>query len=130
MKRPVETIFQIINSLTTDEDYRQDLWVFYLENNSAIAFAYFLERIKLGQKRYVKDKKFVQDVFKDSSKLQKFLLNFTDFEKEIMFLMAMGYTASKIARYKGISEVRILQALDVIKGRHAWIHLRKEVHGS
>jgi len=130
MKRQAETINRIINSLTSDEDRRQDLWVFYLENNTPYAFDEFLKRIRLGEKRYARDKKIAQDIFASSPKFDNFLTNFTELEKEIMFLMALETSTLDIARYKGISEERILQAIDVIKSKPAWEEIRKEIHGS
>ena len=130
MKRQTETINRIINSLTQDEDHRQDLWVFYLENNAPYAFDEFLKRIRLGEKRYAKDKKIAQDIFASTPKFDEFLTNFTEFEKEIVFLIALECSTLDIARYKDISEVRILQAISVIKSKPAWEQIRKEIHGS
>jgi hypothetical protein len=130
MKRRAETIYQKINSLTTNEDHQQDLWVFYLENNPISAFEDFLERLRIGEMRYQQDKQLIQGLFTESGQLKDFLCNFTEFEQDIMCLMAIGFTAIKIARYKRISEVRILQAIDAIKSRSIWKTLRKEVYGS
>lgn len=126
MKRSIETIHKIINNLTADEDYRQDLWVLYLENNSLVAFNDLLERLQLHKKRLDEDIEFIQGVFSDNSKLQSFLTHFSDFEKEIMFLMAIGFTSTAISRYKNISEVRILQAICAIRSKSIWNVLRKE----
>ena len=130
MKKASTSIIQTINNLTSNEDYRQDLWVYYLENNSTLSFDDFLEYLRLHSKEHKNSKQFLRDYIKDGYDIHEFLLNFTEFERSIIYLMVINFTVPEIAKYKGISKIRIMQTINVIRDNPAWEQLREKVNGS
>lgn len=51
-QRILEYITQQINSLTEDEDLRQELWLYFLEGNSPFSLKIKLSSIKVENKKH------------------------------------------------------------------------------
>lgn len=118
----VDRVSKIINCLTNDEDIRQDLWVHYLSGNPIDSFSNFLDKVKLEHDKELYVKYAVWSLIKNppSENFYKVLEEFSDFERSIMCLLAIGLSIDKISTYKGINQVRIRQAISSIRYNIAW----------
>jgi hypothetical protein len=121
--RPIAQVNCLINSLTNDEDLRQDLWVCYLSGKSAESLESRLERIHAEYSAQRELEKLVWNLIHNppseefSAVLEK---NFTEYERSIIFFFMLGIDVSDISRIKGISEVRIRQSIATIRYNKAW----------
>jgi len=120
--KPTEEVSNLINCLTQNEDQRQELWVYYLSGNSPSSFASYLEKIQIEHDidtRYQR----LGPIFKKSSKFYSLLGCFSEIEQTIVCLLAIGLTIPQIAKYKGISEVRIRHIVNIIRYNVIWEEL-------
>lgn len=124
MKTTAE-VSHLINCLTNDDDLQQELWLYYLDGNPVESFATHLEKISVIFEDDTTVRKNLWDLLSNppNEEFQEFLENFTDFERSIIIVLMLGLTVEKIAIYKGISQVRIRQAIAAIRYNNAW-----EVH--
>lgn len=115
-------IFRLINSLTTDEDRRQDLWVHYLSGNEPSTFVKFLQDIKVDHDKQQELQATIWQLISDDShsKLLEILNHFSEFERELIVLLMMGFSIHVIAGYKGTTSVRIKQAISNVKSNEKW----------
>ena len=120
---PPEQVSNLINCLTNDEDQRQELWVHYLTGNPVESFASHLEKLRLDYEDDIVVKKALWHMMHNppSASLIEFLKkNFTDFERSVIAFLMLDLDISKISQYKGISEVRIRQAIASIRYNSCW----------
>jgi hypothetical protein len=115
-------IFQIINGLTSDEDYRQELWCHYLSGDSSAMLSDRLTKIKQDSENYDRLQEAIWVLYKNppSPELLDFLRSFSEFEQSIMFLLLMGFSANEVSEYKDISLVRIRQIIVAIQNNPVW----------
>ena len=121
--RTLEQISCLINDLTNDQDMRQDLWVYYLEDKPIESFESKLVRLKVQYSEDLELQEAIWHLVKNppSHELTNFINdNFTDFERSIMCCLMLGLNASKISELKGISEVRIRQSIATIRYNSIW----------
>jgi hypothetical protein len=121
-------VSKLIKSLTEDEDRRQDLWVHFLSGNPPSTFVSYLDKIN---KEFSIESELQEDLwqaFKNppSDKFSSLLTKLSDIERSIVCLLALGLTVGEISAYKGISQVRIRQVIEVIRYNSAW----KEIYGT
>jgi len=115
-------IFQTINSLTNDEDYRQELWVHYLSGKPSAALNNRLTQIKRENEQYEKLQEAVWTMYRNppSPELLSFIKCFSEFEQSIMFLLLLGLSVNDVSEYKGISLIRIRQIITAIRNNPVW----------
>jgi hypothetical protein len=118
----------LINSLTNDEDQRQDLWVHYLSGHSPDSFASHLKKISVESSIEREFQAQLWHAFKNppSEKFTRLLSKLSDVEQSIVCLLALGLTLSELSGYKGISQIRIKQVISVIKENDCWEELYAE----
>jgi hypothetical protein len=119
---PTTLVSNLINCITTDEDFRQELWVHYLSGNNIETFSSHLEKIKI---EYSDDEKLKQAIHQmlqnpPSDNFMLFLDNFSDFERSIICLLILGIDVTDISKLKSISEVRIRQAITSLRYNTIW----------
>lgn len=121
MKPPAE-VNLLINSLTDNEDLRQDLWVFYLSGNSPEAISEHLAKISIEYEDHDNVRQNLWSILKNppSDGLTSTLETFTDYERSIIFLMLVGCTVDQISQHKGINQVRVRQVLASIRYNSCW----------
>ncbi len=113
----------LINSLTEDEDLRQDLWVAHLSGapisqlfNTAVDARIFNIYTKIEQPQII------QQLF--SSPLpDQFLNNFSDIQRSIMCLLTIGYNIGEVCVHLGMNEVSIRRIIREISQNKAWDNL-------
>jgi hypothetical protein len=117
-----EQVSSLINCLTNDEDLRQELWVHYLSGNPVDTFASHIKKIKSDFNDDESIKQAIWNTISNppSDKFLDTLNKFTDFEKSIIVLLALGVSVSAISQHKGISEVRIKQTISSIRYNAVW----------
>jgi hypothetical protein len=121
-------VSNLINSLTDDQDQRQDLWVHYLTNCSSASLESHLEKIKIEE---MLDREFrtqLWDAFKNppSSKFSELLSHLSEVEQSVACLLALGLSVSDVSRYKRIAEIRIRQVISVMRENDCWKELYAE----
>lgn len=121
MKTTAE-VSHLINCLTNDDDLRQELWVYYLDGNPVESFASHLDKLAATFADDIMVRRSLWKLLKDPPKeeFQEFLENFTDFERSLIIVLMLGLTVEKISAYKGISEVRIRQAITSLRYNKCW----------
>ena len=127
--KPLETVNNIINFLSNDEDVRQDLWVSYLSGSPKESLETCLVNIKTEHEQHVAFQNALWNFIKNppSEKLSNIIQNnFTEYERSIIFLLMLGFSSTQISNIKGISEVRIEQSLATIRYNSVW----EEIYGS
>ena len=117
-----ESVAQIINLLTRNEDYRQDLWVHYLSGHSIESLSSHLQGIVAEYSSHEELKENIWTAMNNPlpQPFIDFLSTFSDFERTIMSMLMLGLTISQISKFKGISEVRIRQTLSNIGYNEGW----------
>jgi len=123
-----DKVSNLINSLTSDEDQRQDLWVYYLSGHSSESLSSYVNDLKLETKLERDIQAYLWYVFKNppSDNFMKLLEQLSDVEKSIVCLLALGLTVSQLSEYKGMSEIRIRQVISVLRDNHCWEQLYAE----
>lgn len=111
---------QLINRLTDNEDYRQDLWIEFLSGHYDLSTR--LERIHLRNEEIEKFQDSLHQLITHpcSSSINKILESFPLPEKSIIYWLMLGYNIDDISRYKGISQVRLHQMITVIRRNSGW----------
>lgn len=122
---PTNSVSDLINCLTNDEDKRQELWLYYLSGNEPSTLATHLSKLDQVYSVDSEIQSYLWDVFKEppSDKFHVLLSKFSEVEQSIMCLLALGLTVSQVSDYKGISEVRIKQVIAVIRYNDCWEEL-------
>ena len=125
---PLNLVSNLINSLSNDEDVRQDLWVYYLSGSAPESLETYLGRIKA---EYSEDKELQKALWQliyhpPSEKLSDIIeSNFTDYERTVICCLMLGLDVGKISEIKGISEVRIRQSIATIRYNKIWLSYEK-----
>lgn len=120
---PVQTVSNLINFLSNDEDVRQDLWVIYLSGTPVEQLNARLAKIKA---EYIEDlelQKSIWNLLKNPPREELTDLikdNFTNYEHSIICFLMLGLDADKISEIKGISQVRIRQSIATIRYNKCW----------
>jgi hypothetical protein len=115
---PPREILETIESLTPDEDERQELWILYLEgatlDSPAEAFRSILEEQELIQK-------LISELHTiPTQKTLDFIASFSQLEQSFMFLLLLGFTKEQISQYKMVQPVHLNQALRTIASSPSW----------
>lgn len=110
-----------INSLSINEDQRQDLWVKYLESESA-DISSSLNEIQLNNELndILVNKMVLCLTAPPAEETLQLLDNFTDLERSVIILLMLGLTRDQISRYKMIEMLRLQQLINNISVHPAW----------
>ena len=116
------SVAERINRLTSDEDLRQELWVYYLEGNSPDTFAQHLEHLQKKLTHQEAIDQVAHDLMQQpfSNKLSEVLMNFTPVERSVIFMLLLGYNAEDIHHINGMSRARTRQMILNIKSNTNW----------
>jgi hypothetical protein len=126
--KTLESITQLINNLSNDDDVRQDLWLSYLSDGYNDEFEICLKNIKLEHLEDIAFKEAILQLIHNPPNDQLSNLieqSFTAYERSIICCLMLGLDAAKISEIKGISEVRIKQSIAIIRYNNVW----KEFYG-
>lgn len=121
--KPTAEVSNLINCLTNNEDARQDLWVHYLSGTPVESLSARLTETQVEYSDDLELRKAVWALVQTplSDETSNFLhTNFTDYERSVICLLALGLDSSKISDLKGISEVRIRQTIQAIRYNTYW----------
>lgn len=112
----------LINRLTKDDDLRQDLWVHYLSGNPVDSFASHLEKISADYSQDLKIRQTIWNILQNplSEKFELFLNSFSEFDRSILCCLMLGLSIEQMAKYRGMSEVRIRQTISNIGYNTSW----------
>lgn len=114
-------VSQLINSLTLNEDLRQDLWVAYLSGTPISQL-----HTKAFQKIIQNDilsKDIAAYELANSDISSKLLGILSSAEKHVVFLLYLGYNIGEISVTLGKSRVTIIELVSSIKQKIAWGNL-------
>lgn len=118
----VETA-QAIQSLTLDEDERQELWIRCLEEGDDVgALSTYLADIR---KNFSEEELLQVTLWKrvfntKESELLHLFDQFTDLEQAVMRLLALGTTLQDISGITAINTVRLDHIISVVREHDAW----------
>lgn len=120
--KQLEMVGLLINNLTKNEDLRQELWVHYLDTNSVDSLSNHLHKLSLENQETENFKANAWYLMNKShsKQLSDLIETFTEFEKSVVCLVMLGFDINKIAKIKGISEVRIRQTMLNIRYNPSW----------
>jgi hypothetical protein len=123
--RTTDQVSQLISDLTNDEDQQQELWAYYLSGNAESSLASYFAQI--NKELYIESEiqTLLRQITKNppSEKFHELLSRFSQIEQSIVALLALGCTIDQISIYKGISEVRIRQVIQVVRYNGVWSEL-------
>lgn len=110
-----------IETLSQDEDERQDLWVAYLEDPYFDLSSRFIE---------IKSRNDANDTILSNlinylqspptSEMLELLDNFTELERSVMILLVIGFTKEQVSKYKMIEMLRLQQMINNISTHPIW----------
>lgn len=110
-----------IETLSQDEDERQDLWVAYLEDPYFDLSSRFIE---------IKNRNDTNDIILSNlinylqspptSEMLELLDNFTELERSVMILLVIGFTKEQVSKYKMIEMLRLQQMINNISTHPIW----------
>ena len=125
---PTDEVSNLINCLTSNEDQRQELWIYYLNGNSPLTFVLYLRKIQQEYNLDEQLQKYLLFMFNNppSAKFHSLLNRLSEIEQSIVCLLALGLTIDQVSEYKGISRVRIKQVISIIRENDCW----KEIYGT
>jgi hypothetical protein len=110
-----------IETLSQDEDERQDLWVAYLEDPYFDLSSRFIE---------IKNKNDINDIVINNlinylrspptTEMLELLDVFTDLERSVLILLVLGFTKEQVSKYKMIEMLRLQQMINNISTHPIW----------
>ena len=120
MKMEWKKIQEKINTLTDNEDYRQELWAAYLSDNKHLSLQ--LELIKLRNQEIEEFRHNIHYLIENppQKEFRQLLESFDGIERTILYLLVLGYNIDDISEYKGICVVRIKQVISRIRISKRW----------
>lgn len=119
----LEIVSKLINSLSNDEDIRQDLWVTYLNGVPMEQLNAHLAKLKA---EYSEDRELQKSIWTlinnpPREELHNLIeMNFTEYERSIICCLMLGLSSDRISEIKGISQVRIRQTIATIRYNSVW----------
>jgi len=119
MKKNQKKVEQLINSLAHNEDIKQDLWLDYLTGTDLSLLVFKAYQHKLKYYSQTVDNVLLNDLLYNPPK-EEFIEKFTDCEKELMCLFALGYNIGEVCVHLGISLVGVKQLLSTIQSKKTW----------
>ena len=122
MRHESRSIKEVIDHTTLDEDYRQDLWMYYIGGGDPNTFSQYLQTIQRNEYRHQCMKHNFYNIYRcmQSPYVNKFLNNFTDLERTVIFLLLLGFSSDEIAEQEQIDVVRIQGVIAAIQTHTAW----------
>ena len=121
-QRGIRRVQSLIERLTSDEDKQQTLWLYYISGEPAENLSNKLEEISREHELLRKFQESLVDLYANPipEDVFKFLSNFSDYERSIMFLLLLGFSVTEVSEYKKISIVRIKQSIAAIRKHTIW----------
>ena len=113
-----------INSLTADEDVRQELWVYILSKQQH-TLQDCLQLIIITEELQNNHQLVFSELLNMTPDFEQKLKNFNALEREIILYIILGFSPDKISRYKGISMVRLEQIIESIRFDSVWVEHKK-----
>lgn len=114
-------IYLLINSLTEDNDFQQELWVHYLSGNSPTSFSERLEEIRYEQEEQQRIAEAIWELMNNGNlEFKELIQGFSELEQSIMCLLAMGFSVPEISKYKTLSIIRVQQVVTTIRNHDRW----------
>lgn len=111
-------MLELINSLTLDEDLRQDLWVAYLDGTPNNALPLLLSSLVSYQYIETTFKQQIQAVINHPLP-DIYLSPLTNVQRIVVCLLMLGCEPSVIGSYLGIMEVKVAEILVILQeGEH------------
>ena len=125
--KSMDQVSNLINNLTSDEDKRQDLWLYYLKGNQIDGLVPYFDRIKKEDNidKIIQQRVWIVANSSYSDKFYQILIRFSNIEQSIIILLALGLSVNEISEYKGIAEIRIRQVISTVRNSEHW----KEMYG-
>lgn len=124
MTTVTEKTAKAINSLTSDEDERQELWAHYLEkgDDDLTALSIFLDKFR---KQYSEDELLQITVWKQANTLDhqillNFFENFSELEQTVMRLLILDVPLDGIASIMNFDVVQLRHIISIIRLNEAW----------
>lgn len=125
MKIQLTLVLELINSLTEDEDLRQELWVHYLSDRAYSSLENRLEFLQIYQKVNC-DNQYLLETFTThplSEVCDAAIAVLEPVERHVVYLLVLGLSPDEIAKYKGIGEIRVNQVITSIQASPTWMQL-------
>lgn len=125
MKRDPREIARELESLTDDEDLRQDAWIIMLETQSFNPLESLNAAAKQARYTEMMAQK-VKTLSISSLKYPEILEHFHPEEQNLMVMLMLGVEVHLILEYKGLCVVRFSQALTSIAQHRCWRKYEEE----
>ena len=126
MNNELRRIKSLIDSLTDDDDLRQELWVHFLSGSNSSTFSNHLEILRLHydiiQNFQHRVEIFARNVV--SNGIEIVLQSFAPVEIQIIYFLILGLTPVNIAEYNCISLAKVNQAILIISKNPIWNTIR------
>lgn len=118
--KPSKEVQSQIESLTDNEDFRQDLWVAHLSGQQQLSTV-----LQTIQAQHNKAEEFQYRLRKYaaselSSNISQLLENFNKVEGSILYMLILGYSVHAIGNHYGTSPVRIQQSINTMQKHSIW----------
>jgi len=132
MNLEMKSTQELINSLTSDEDLRQELWISVLSGTPPAVLSSNLELLHLQYKMVEEFQRNIEifAVVPLSDKCNRLLSSLTLIERNVVYLLLLGLSSYDIAKYKDIDITKIQQLILSIRSSNLWIDIRKDLNGS
>ena len=120
-------IYQLIMTLTQNEDLRQDLWVYYLSNQIYSTFSDKLTQLSLISRIEKSILNNTQDILSLEIP-QHDLDQLSDLQRSILLLSILGYNLEHIGKYNDVKQVIIDKEMVDLVQHPLWIRygIKKE----
>lgn len=110
-----------IESLSQDEDERQDLWVAYLEDPYFDLSSRFVEiKIKNQANDLILTNLINYLQSPPTAEMLEILDAFTEIERSVLILLVIGFTKEQVSKYKMIEMLRLQQMINNISTHPIW----------
>ena len=114
-KKNLKKLLNIISKLSCDEDTRQDILLYCLENKTN-NLPKLINKLKV-QSAVEANKEILQSIINDDI-FEVFYNELSDDQREVMLLLESGLSIDEISEYNGIDQDRIRTLIKTIGGEY------------
>lgn len=121
MNHQCHQIMEMINSLASDEDQRQELWVVYLSDPATFSSRAEQVLVSIALEDEIAARSVAYIRHQPSNKLLKVMEHLSEIEVSVVCLVMLGLSNYQISQYKMIGMRPLAQLLDSVATHPAWV---------
>ena len=114
-KKNLRKIINIISKMSCDEDMRQELLLYYLEDSSSCNLPKLINKLRITN-AVESNKAMLQSILDDD--MPSMLEQLSDDQREVILLLESGLSIEEISEYNSMSQTHIQTLINSIGGEY------------